>query len=97
MDGNGYPMGLRGDQIPVGSRILAVIDAYHSMTSEKPYRPVLSTVRAAKELVECSGKQFDPEIVDCFVDVLEEQGQLSDEQRQVLKKMIRGVTRSTSY
>jgi K+-sensing histidine kinase KdpD len=89
VDGLGYPMGLKGDQIPVGSRILAVIDAYQSMTSERPYRDTMSPEDAVRELVGCSGRHFDVEVVDCFVDVLADDGRLSSAQKKDFKKSLR--------
>ena len=71
-DGNGYPQGLRGDSIPVGSRILAVVDAWESMTTSRPWRPALPPVQAMAELRRESGKQFDPEIVEALVKLLEQ-------------------------
>ena len=71
-DGSGYPQGLRGDQIPVGSRILAVVDAWESMTTVHPWRPALANDQAMAELRRESGKQFDPEVVETFVRMLEE-------------------------
>jgi signal transduction histidine kinase/HD-GYP domain-containing protein (c-di-GMP phosphodiesterase class II) len=70
VDGNGYPMGLKGDQIPIGSRILAVLDAYGSMISERPFRKVMKPEEAIRELVRCSGVQFDHDVVKAFVQVL---------------------------
>lgn len=61
-DGSGYPDGLRGPQIPVGARILAVCNAFVSMTSARPYRGALSFEQAVAELESCSGSQFDPEV-----------------------------------
>jgi len=67
-DGTGYPSGLKGDDIPVEARILAVADAYDAMTSPRPYRLVELTVEEAlAELKRCAGKQFDPLIVDALV------------------------------
>ena len=65
-DGTGYPDRLKGNQIPLGARILAVADAYEAMTSERAYRETLSDKKARAELERCRGTQFDPEIVDTF-------------------------------
>ncbi len=62
-DGTGYPDGLSGEQIPLGARILAVADAFDAMTSERPYRRVMSTGKALAEIRRCSGTKFDPAIV----------------------------------
>jgi putative nucleotidyltransferase with HDIG domain len=66
VDGTGYPYGLRGDEIPVGARILAVADAYDAMTSDRPYRPAIPHADAVGELVRAAGTQFDVETVDAF-------------------------------
>lgn len=71
-DGTGYPDGLRGEQIPLGARIIAISDAYDSMTSERPYRKSLSQEEAKEELIKCSGNQFDPYLVSIFLDILRE-------------------------
>ncbi|MDD4857948.1 MAG: HD domain-containing protein, partial [Candidatus Krumholzibacteria bacterium] len=76
LDGKGYPMGLRGDQIPIGSRILAVLDAYVSMVNERPFRTRLTNAEAVDELVRHSGTQFDPRVVSAFVEVLMDEGQV---------------------
>jgi len=76
LDGKGYPMGLRGDQIPIGSRILAVLDAYAAMVSERPFRTRLSSAEAVDELVRYSGTQFDPRVVSAFVEVLMDESQI---------------------
>jgi diguanylate cyclase (GGDEF)-like protein/putative nucleotidyltransferase with HDIG domain len=69
-DGNGYPAGLAGDDIPLDSRILAVADAYDAMTSPRPYRPdKLNHQDALKELVRCKGTYFDPEVVRVFAEL----------------------------
>ncbi len=65
-DGGGYPEGLSGEAIPIGARILAVADAYDAMTSDRPYRAALSREKALDELRRCSGRQFDPNIVEAF-------------------------------
>ena len=70
-DGGGYPEGLAGEQIPLGARIVLAVDAYHAMTSDRPYRKALSAEEACAELRECSGTQFDPEVVDALLSVLD--------------------------
>ncbi|RDV83672.1 HD-GYP domain-containing protein [Ammonifex thiophilus] len=62
-DGSGYPQGLRGEAIPLGSRIIAVADAIDAMLSPRPYRPPLSLRQCLKEIEEGGGKQFDPLLV----------------------------------
>ena len=73
-DGSGYPDGLERDRIPIASRIVALCDAYQAMTSGRPYRPPLQPTTAVRELRAGAGTQFDPALVDCFVDVLKERG-----------------------
>ncbi|MHB1056141.1 MAG: HD domain-containing phosphohydrolase [Thermoleophilia bacterium] len=65
-DGNGYPDGLAGEEIPLGARILFVADAYEAMTSDRPYRQALSTQTALDELEKNKTSQFDPRVVDAF-------------------------------
>jgi len=72
IDGTGYPDGLAGDRIPIGARIIAISDAYDSMTSDHPYRKPLSHREAKNELLNGAGKQFDPNLVSVFLDVLKE-------------------------
>ena len=74
-DGNGYPYGLTQDAIPLGARILAVVDAYDAMTSQRPYRQALSAADARGELERCAGSQFDPQVVAAFLQALDEQEQ----------------------
>jgi diguanylate cyclase (GGDEF)-like protein/putative nucleotidyltransferase with HDIG domain len=67
-DGTGYPAGLKGDNIPLDARILAVADSFDAMTSQRPYRNLPATVeQALDELICCSGTQFDPSVVAAFV------------------------------
>jgi HD-GYP domain-containing protein (c-di-GMP phosphodiesterase class II) len=70
-NGNGYPEGLSGEEIPLGARIVAVIDSYDAMTSDRPYRKSLSQEYAINELQKGAGIQFDPNIVNVFIDVLQ--------------------------
>lgn len=70
-DGTGYPHGLGGDLIPVGARILAVVDAWESMTASRPWRTALGFSEAVSELRREAGKQFDPEVVESFIRLLE--------------------------
>lgn len=65
-DGNGYPEGLRADQIPLGARILCVADSFDAMTSGRPYQRARTTQQALEELKSCAGGQFDPEVVAAF-------------------------------
>jgi putative nucleotidyltransferase with HDIG domain len=69
-DGSGYPRGLKGDEIPVGARILTVADAYDSMVTPHTQRPPMPPEMAIREIERCSGKQFDPEIASALGDVL---------------------------
>ena len=66
-DGSGYPSGLKKEQIPIGARILSVVDAFEAMTIERPYRNRLSTKDAIEEMKRNSGTQFDPKVVNAFV------------------------------
>ncbi|HEU0024854.1 MAG TPA: diguanylate cyclase [Thermoleophilaceae bacterium] len=71
IDGGGYPLGLRGDEIPLEARILAVADAYEAMTSERPYSAAVSPAAAAAELRRCADSQFDPEVVEALLSALQ--------------------------
>lgn len=70
-DGTGYPQGLKGDAIPLLSRIIAVVDAYDVMTHARVYKEPLSHKQALEELQRCSGSQFDPEIITKFMEVFQ--------------------------
>jgi diguanylate cyclase (GGDEF)-like protein len=69
-DGSGYPRGLKGRRIPTTGRILSVADAYLAMTSDRPYRPAMSREEAVEELRRGAGTQFDPKVVEAFIQVL---------------------------
>ena len=75
-DGTGYPDGLRAVAIPLEARILHVCGAYNAMTSARPYRPAMSVAGAAQQLREGSGTQFDPEVVEVFLEGLGALGRL---------------------
>ena len=69
-DGRGYPDGIAGEEIPLESRIILVCDAYHAMTTDRPYRKRLSHPEAMRRLSDGAGTQFDPSVVAVCVDVL---------------------------
>ncbi|MCJ7727534.1 MAG: diguanylate cyclase, partial [Actinobacteria bacterium] len=69
-DGNGYPQGLKGENIPVLSRIIAIVDAYEVMITGRPYKKAVSKGEAIVELEKCSGTQFDPQLVKKFIRIL---------------------------
>jgi putative nucleotidyltransferase with HDIG domain len=68
-DGSGYPDGLRGDEIPIGARILAVVDCYDALTSDRPYRRALPPHEALRIVESRRGREYDPEVVDAFVEL----------------------------
>ena len=68
--GGGYPDGIAGTKIPLASRIVLVCDAWHAMTSDRPYRGALSRCEAIAELIRCAGTQFDPTVTQALLDVL---------------------------
>jgi HD-GYP domain-containing protein (c-di-GMP phosphodiesterase class II) len=71
MDGKGYPEGLKGNEIPLVAKIITIGDAYDAMTTDRPYRKALSQEEAIRRLKKDSPAQFDPELVDAFIDCLE--------------------------
>jgi HD-GYP domain-containing protein (c-di-GMP phosphodiesterase class II) len=70
-DGGGYPDGLSGAEIPLEARIILVVDAFHAMTSDRPYRQALSLDEACRRLGEARGTQFDPDVVDTMFKLME--------------------------
>src|SRR6187397_1055984 len=71
-DGTGYPAGLRGTDIPLGARILSVVDCFDALTSDRPYRPGMSASDADAILLERRGSMYDPAVVDMFLHVREQ-------------------------
>jgi len=79
-DGTGYPDGLKGDEIPVASRIVAAVDAYCAMITRRSYKEAYTHEHARGELQRCAGTQFDPEVVEVFLEILDSpEGQAEDE------------------
>lgn len=68
-DGTGYPRNLKGEQIPIGARIFVLVDTLDAMTSDRPYRKALPFDAVIKEVIKCSGTQFDPAIADLFLSI----------------------------
>lgn len=66
-DGKGYPYGLAGEAIPLGARVLAVVDAFDAMTEHRPYRPTITIDEAKAELRRCAGSAFDPGVVEALL------------------------------
>ena len=75
IDGRGYPDGLKGDEIPEESKIIAVADSFDAMTSHRHYRSNLSLQAAVEELEKGKGTQFAPHVVDAFLEMLESMGE----------------------
>jgi len=90
VDGAGYPMGMKGEDIPIGARVLAVIDAFQSMTMGRPYKNHRSVEHAVLELVNCVDRQFDPEVVNAFLTVLKDEGKLTSKQVRELGRRTNG-------
>jgi putative two-component system response regulator len=72
IDGNGYPDGLKGEQIPEEARIISVADAYDAMTSHRSYREPLTQAKARQELVDCMGTQFDETFAKIMISIIDE-------------------------
>lgn len=69
-DGRGYPLSLKQEEIPVMARIISVVDAFDAMTNERPYHGAVDFKDAMVEIIGCKGTQFDPKIVDAFVNIV---------------------------
>ncbi|NTU81538.1 MAG: response regulator [Chloroflexales bacterium] len=76
-DGTGYPHGLRGEDIPIGARIVAIVDAYDAMMTDRPYRRALGLEESLRRLREGHGREWDPDLLDLFLNLVE-QGRLQD-------------------
>jgi len=77
-DGTGYPRGLRAEDIPIGARILSVVDCYDALTSDRPYRPAMTQTQATDILMERRGTMYDPAVVDAFLELLPSLGAVVD-------------------
>ena len=77
-DGSGYPLGLSGTKIPLECRILAIVDAYDAMTSDRPYRKAMSVEEAVIELRKFAGIQFDPDLLEPFCELLQQHNLLNE-------------------
>jgi PAS domain S-box-containing protein/putative nucleotidyltransferase with HDIG domain len=82
-DGTGYPDRLRGDAIPLGARIVAVVDAFGAMTDTRPYKHAVTPAQAQEEITRCAGTQFDPKVVDIFCRLLHRERPESRDTRTV--------------
>lgn len=92
-DGTGYPAGLKSTDIPIGARILSVVDCFDALTSDRPYRPRLSNEEAIRILIERRGSMYDPLIVDTFIRVhadIAPEAAPTKVQRHALNEMITG-------
>jgi putative two-component system response regulator len=87
-DGRGYPDGLAGERIPIGARIVAIVDAHDAMTHDRPYRARLSAEEAVEELMRNRATQFDPELTDLFVANLD---RISTASNEVVDAYTRGL------
>jgi len=87
-DGSGYPKGLKKDQIPLGARIMAIVSAFEAMISKKPYRAAKSINEAVMEVSRNSGTQFDPKVVDSFLNVM---------RRKDIKDAVKRDQRESNY
>jgi putative nucleotidyltransferase with HDIG domain len=76
-DGKGYPSGLKGMNIPLMARIICVADSYDAMTSKRAYRDIMPREEARNELIRCSGTQFDPKMVNAFLEVLQDENKIA--------------------
>jgi putative nucleotidyltransferase with HDIG domain len=92
-DGTGYPRKLRGEQIPIGARILAVVDCFDALTSDRPYRPAMSEAEAIDIIVERRGTMYDPSVVDTFLSVYRDIAPAA-EHRPALQSALRRIRKT---
>jgi hypothetical protein len=94
-DGNGYPDALKGEEIPIESRILAVCDAVEAMASDRPYRKGMTLDKVVAEIQRCAGTQFDPRVAEAFIRVIQnEEGIIINSAHEVSKAQEKGSSRS---
>ena len=94
-DGSGYPAGLRGEQIPIGARIVSVVDCYDALTSDRPYRAARTQDEALQYILDNRGTKYDPAVVDAFVRVVKDIAPTAA-QRPELLKAITSIKRAHS-
>ena len=82
-DGTGYPSGFKGKEIPIGARIMGVVGAFEAMITKKTYRKSISINKAIAEIKANSGKQFDPRVVDAFIDVISKKSVISKIEKEI--------------
>jgi len=89
-DGSGYPEGLKGEEIPLEGRIVALADVFDALTSERPYKKAWPVEKAVEYLKEMSGSQFDPVLVEVFISILPQVREISDRYREpdLLEKVV---------
>lgn len=90
-DGTGYPRGLRGEEIPLAARIFSIADSFDAMTSDRPYRRALTLERALDEIRTGAGTQFDPQVVDAFLELIDERDLLAQGRATIDAPALRAV------
>ncbi len=100
-DGQGYPAGMSKDEIPLGARIFSVADAFDAMTSRRSYREALPIEEAVRRITEASGSQFDPGVVDIFLDIpIDEwkyiRNRIADSGSEYLKQLVHQINEYTA-
>lgn len=93
MDETGYPMGLKGEDIPLGARIIAVADAYDAMTSTRSYRKAMTHETAIQRIQDSINTQFDPDVVAAFLEIFDQEDSVEENFENRLKKKFKGVER----
>ena len=95
-DGAGYPDRLKGDEIPIGARIVSLVDAFDAMVHDRPYRAARPLDKVVAELAADAGRQFDPELVECFAGIIDEEGLAETSERLRIESLaaLRASSRS---